>query len=551
MSSSRDNSSSAAAPSKAAASDYLQHWADHAARKVLKESPDREQYVVASGITPSGTVHIGNFREVITVDLVARALRDLGKDVRFIYSWDDFDVFRKVPAGMPQQDMLQEHLRQSIADVPDPFEQKSSYADANIDAFESSLAPLGIAPEFIRQSKAYRAGTYAQGIEKALEHAQTIRDILNEHRSEPLADDWLPIAGFCSECKRDDLKLTWQGGSIVHVHCQSCGHIEEIDLAKGGNIKLLWRVDWPMRWAYEGVCFEPGGKDHSSAGGSYDTGKEIVAQVYGGQAPSYVAYDFVRIKGKGGKISSSKGDVVTVADALEIYEPTILRWIFASYRPNTEFQVSFDLDVIKIYEDYDRQQRLAHQALDGSKNDKKRLVARRTLHLSDPSHTPIQDGEPLPFQPPFRALTAILQIYDGDLESSLAYYENSGEVTSPRERELFMQRARCAWNWIENYAPDDFCYRIRKNPVVRELEAEAKLVLQRLVDAMQDMLGDPDKSFPDLRTLLDGTSLDLKSFTPVVYDLLMDRERGPKMSTLVPAMGVARALKLLQPSLGA
>ena len=65
------------------------HWADQIAEKVIREKGDKESYTVASGITPSGVVHFGNFREVITVDLVARALMQKGKKVRFIYSWDD------------------------------------------------------------------------------------------------------------------------------------------------------------------------------------------------------------------------------------------------------------------------------------------------------------------------------------------------------------------------------------------------------------------------------------------------------------------------------
>ena len=179
---------------------YLSHWADVAARRTIAAHPDVDTYVVAAGITPSGVVHVGNFREVMTVDLVARALRDHGKSVRFIYSWDDFDVFRKVPADMPEQAMLTENLRRSIADVPDPFGEHDSYATHNIRAFEDSLKPLGIAPEFIRQSKAYRAGTYAEGIKRALESRDEIAAILNAHRKTPLADDWLPISGFCDSC---------------------------------------------------------------------------------------------------------------------------------------------------------------------------------------------------------------------------------------------------------------------------------------------------------------------------------------------------------------
>ena len=75
-------------------------WADAIADQIIKQKGEKDEYVCASGITPSGQVHIGNFREVITTDMVVRALRDKGKKVRFIYSWDDFDRFRKVPKGV-------------------------------------------------------------------------------------------------------------------------------------------------------------------------------------------------------------------------------------------------------------------------------------------------------------------------------------------------------------------------------------------------------------------------------------------------------------------
>ncbi|MDR1277464.1 MAG: lysine--tRNA ligase, partial [Treponema sp.] len=104
------------------------HWADETAAKIIREKGDKDGYTCASGITPSGTVHIGNFREIISVDLVVRALRDLGKTVRFIYSWDDYDVFRKVPNNMPQQEELKKYLRFPITLAPDPWGRDTSYA---------------------------------------------------------------------------------------------------------------------------------------------------------------------------------------------------------------------------------------------------------------------------------------------------------------------------------------------------------------------------------------------------------------------------------------
>ena len=117
-------------------------WPDVVVKRIIAEKGDKKKYVCAAGITPSGVVHIGNFREIITVELVVRALREAGKEVRFIYSWDDYDVFRKVPKGMPKQDMLKKHLRYPIVDIPDPHGEEESYGNTT---------NLVLSPELRRQ----------------------------------------------------------------------------------------------------------------------------------------------------------------------------------------------------------------------------------------------------------------------------------------------------------------------------------------------------------------------------------------------------------------
>jgi lysyl-tRNA synthetase class 1 len=61
-----------------------QYWADQTAEKLIR-SRKKKSFTVASGVTPSGTLHFGNFREIITTDIIARALTDAGAKVRFIY----------------------------------------------------------------------------------------------------------------------------------------------------------------------------------------------------------------------------------------------------------------------------------------------------------------------------------------------------------------------------------------------------------------------------------------------------------------------------------
>lgn len=519
------------------------HWADQTATRIVATRGHRQSYTLASGITPSGRVHIGNFREVITVDLVARALRDLGKEVRFLYSWDDFDTFRKVPSNLPQQNMLQSQLRRPICRIPDPYGQAKSYAQYNIRTFEGELAQLGIKPEYIYQNERYSQGVYAEGIRTALEKKDDIRRILNQYRQTPLADDWLPTAAYCEECDRDEMVSQSYGGEyIYHYECRSCGHKGEMDFRHTKHLKLNWRTDWPMRWHHEQVDFEPGGKDHSSEGGSFDTAKQIVQEVYDFTPPQYLQYDFVSIKGVQGKMSSSAGNLLTLSEAFEVYDPQMVRWIFASQRPNHDFSLAFDQDVIKVYDEFDRAERLAL----GPPPEKlgKWPMIRRTYELSVIDALPDQ----APYRAPFRELCNRIQIFDGDAHKTLQrYYQN--EVKTPLEEELFIRRAECAYRWLTRHAPDEFRYQLHKDPLPLSLSGAEDKGLKALVALIEAV----DLETIDAKELnqriyddvLRAKDLEAKDFFPVVYQKLIGRDRGPRLPAFLKEIGFERLRQLL------
>ena len=41
------------------------HWSEKIALKVIERNPNKEEYVCAAGISPSGSVHVGNFRDIV------------------------------------------------------------------------------------------------------------------------------------------------------------------------------------------------------------------------------------------------------------------------------------------------------------------------------------------------------------------------------------------------------------------------------------------------------------------------------------------------------
>ncbi len=519
----------------------LIHWADITANRIIKQLGDKDQYTLASGITPSGVVHFGNFRESITVDLVARALREMGKNVRFIFSWDDYDTFRKIPANMPKQDELERYLFQPIVDTPDPFEKEDSYARHHEVSFEEQLKKVGVVAVPLYQAKKYRSGEYKDGILKALKNRDAIAKILDAHRSAPLGAQWWPVSIYCEECNRDKMeKVNFDGEDKLTYKCDSCQHEGSENVSTSSRIKLPWRVDWPMRWAHEGVDFEPGGKDHSSQGGSYTTAKDIVKDIFGATAPIYLQYDFVSIKGAGGKMSSSSGNVITVNDVLNIYEPEMVRWIFASYKTNVDFSVSFDLDVIKTYEDFDRQERMAYGLEESS--EKKIDMAKRVYELSQIGPRP----ENMPFQPAFRHLTNVVQINEGNLEKTREYYAD--QIKTQRDERRFEQRANSAKFWLKNYAPDDFKFQL--NSELLQLDCSDKQ-LEFLQELKQTLTSSWESFTTDkelhqaIYAIINKLELTPGDVFPLLYKKLISQEKGPKMAGFIRTVGKDKVLRLI------
>ena len=523
------------------------HWSDVIAGRIVAEKGDKNLYTLASGITPSGTIHIGKFREIITTELVARALRRMGKRVRFIYSWDDYDTFRKVPSDMPEQDMLKELLYQPIIDIPDVYGTTTSYARYNELSLESVAPALGIAGiEYIYQSDMYRGKKYNDLIIKTMDSRDKIREILQSSKTQELEDEIYPISTYCSQCNRDRVSFSNYNSEnkTLDYECKLCGHKETLDLKTSTRLKLPWRIDWPMRWAFEGVDFEPGGLDHSSAGSSFDTGKRIVTEIFGGQVPTYAKYVNVMPKGETKKMSSSSGNGFSTAEVLQVYEPEIVRWMFASYKPDASFTFALDIDVIRNYENFDRLERIVYGCEEAS--DTTRLHNRRIYEISMVN----ADGkipETMPFQPGFRHLCNLLQINNFDIVKTRANYAD--QIKNETDERRYNERAKRAVFWIENFAPDDFKFMLNKTKRTDVAMSDAE---KTFVAELHDLLSNRWDEFADDRELqtkigamIESHGLDSLAVYQLLYQLLISRDKGPKLANFIRSIGKEKILELL------
>ncbi|MFI6321481.1 lysine--tRNA ligase [Nonomuraea sp. NPDC050556] len=553
--------------------DWVSRFADEVIAEAERRAPGKT-IVCASGLSPSGPIHLGNLREVMTPHLVADEIRRRGHDVVHIISWDDFDRFRKVPAGIDPA--WNEHIGKPLTSVPAP--EGSPYANW-AEHFKApmieALGELGVEFRGISQTDMYTGGAYREQILLAMRERAKIDEILGRYRTKkkpakaPLdaeeaealegsgaageddggtASGYFPYKPYCALCDRDLTTVTSYDDETTELaYTCVCGFGETVRLAEHDRGKLVWKVDWPMRWAYEGVVFEPSGVDHSSPGSSFVVGGQIIAEVFGAKQPIGPMYAFVGISGMA-KMSSSKGGVPTAADALEIMEAPLLRWLYARRKPNQSFKVAFDQEIQRLYDEWDA---LNRKVAEGAA-----LPADLAAH----SRAVGTAAGPLPTTPrpvAYRTLASAADITTGDEEQMLRILHDIDGVTSLDETRPRLDRAQ---RWVETQVPADQRTQVRAEPdteLLASLDDTQRESLRLLADGLDDNWSldgltslvygvpkvqagfDPEaKPTPELKAAQ-------RSFFVLLYTLLVGRDTGPRLPTLLLAVGADRVRKLI------
>ncbi|MFD7229942.1 lysine--tRNA ligase [Streptomyces sp. NPDC059881] len=570
-------------------------WVSRFADDVIAESERRapgKPVVVASGLSPSGPIHLGNLREVMTPHLVADEIRRRGYEVRHLISWDDYDRYRKVPAGVPGvDDSWGEHIGKPLTSVPAPAGSSyPNWAEHFKAAMVEALAELGVEYDGISQTEQYTSGVYREQILHAMKHRADIDGILDQYRTKakdgqpkkqqqkqqqkPVdaaeleaeegsgaasEDDgsggsggYFPYKPYCGNCEKDLTAVTEYIDATTELtySCTACGFSETVRLSEFNRGKLVWKVDWPMRWAFEGVIFEPSGVDHSSPGSSFVVGGQIVREIFDGVQPIGPMYAFVGISGMA-KMSSSRGGVPTPADALKIMEAPLLRWLYARRRPNQSFKIAFDQEIQRLYDEWDK---LESKVADGSV-----LPADAAAH-SRAVRTAAGELPRTPRPLPYRTLASVVDITAGHDEQTLRILSELDPANPLSSLDEARPRLDRAENWITTQVPADARTIVRSEPdteLLGSLDDEARESLRLLLDGLDShwsldglttlvygvpkvMAGlEPDaKPTPELKTAQ-------RSFFALLYRLLVSRETGPRLPTLLLAVGADRVRKLL------
>ena len=533
------------------------HWSEEIAQRIIDRDPNKEEYVCAAGISPSGSVHIGNFRDVATPLFVVKALQKKGKKARLLFSWDEYDRCRKIPANVRAVvgDSFDKYIGCPYVDIPDPFGTHENFAKHFEAEFLAAMEKFGIELDCRYQAELYRSGAYTEDILEALRKRGEIFEILDsfktkdpdktpeelkaEHDAEKAA--YYPVSIFCPECHTDFTTITSlsEDGTKAEYTCR-CGHCGSFDFLTDHNCKLGWKVDWPMRWRYEKVDFEPGGKDHAAPTGSYSNAKIISKKIFGYEPPLFQGYEFIGIKGMTGKMSGSTGLNLTPDTLLKLYQPEVILWLYSKTEPTKAFDFCFDDGILRQYFEFDK---MLSDCRAGTANDATKAIM-YNCEVPGRSVIPV----------PMSLLVQLGSIVDFNVPMLETVFRKIGMNFT---YEQFADRLDRAKYWLEQCAPEQV-NRLRETrawEIYNSLSDDEKKAISLLhekiaaggydLDGLNTILYDiPKQVYPQLADSKELRTVQ-SAFFKTVYKLLIDKEQGPRLYLFLYAIDPARYLRLL------
>lgn len=475
-------------------------WAD----TLLADRKGKE--VINDSFTPSGMVHMGSLKGPVIHDTLFKMLKAKGAEVTFMYGLDDTDPIDGLAPDL--RESHSQYLGVPIFKAPSP-DGNGSFGDYFGGKMKKLLESLDIHPDKLyTTSQLYQEGAFNKAILHVLDNVQKVRDVYGDMYKKTLASDWFPLQVICPSCgKVGTTKVTGWDGKEVSFFCdpelvkwaKGCGTKEKIS-PLDGNGKLPWKVEWAAKWWTFGVTIEGAGKDHASAGGSYDISMNLCEKVFGKKPPLKLAYEFFLSGGK--KMSSSKGIGLTGEELVEVLGTQRARFLMIKSPPNqaVEFTPYSTDSIPKVFDDY--------QLASSSKED-----VRRAFELSQKKE--VENVSKIRF-------------------ATLAQWVQMPNMEGQIKKGKLDEWAKFAKIWVEKYAPESERFLIAQEipDQAKALSDAQKQFLKNLIEKV-DNATNAEEFQKTIYETATKVNLSSKEAFAAIYASLIGKDHGPKAAWLI------------------
>jgi lysyl-tRNA synthetase, class I len=506
-------------------------WPYEEARKLLKRYPDgpgARGIVFETGYGPSGLPHLGTFQEVARTLMVRHALAEMVDwPSRLIAFSDDMDGMRKVPPGVPHQDMMHEHLDRPLSKVPDPFGcGHASYADHNNGILRQFLDRFGFDYEFLASSDCYVSGRFDETLKSVLRNYDAIMGVMLPTLGAERRKTYSPVLPISASGKVLQVPVEIVDAEAGLVAFEDGGARIEQSILSGGA-KLQWKVDWAMRWVALGVDYEMSGKDLIDS----VTQSSKIARILGSRPPDGFNYEMF-LDENGEKISKTKGNGVTIDEWLA-YAPEESLAFYIYRDPRKAKQLSFSV-IPKAVDEYD--QFLA--AYPGQTWDKRLGNPVHHVHAGD-----VPDAR-MPIS--FALLLNLVAVASTDDKALLwGFVQRYAPAASPETDPELDKRLDFALAYFRDFIADSLVHRAptaMEAEALRDLDARlAALPENADAEAIQTEVYEVGKAHP---------FESLRDWFKAQYEILLGTSQGPRMGSFIALYGIENSRKLIAEALG-
>ncbi len=508
------------------------NWLNQIVDDVIARHPEGE-ILIESGSSPSGTYHLGHLRELVTCDAILLEVRRRGRQARHIQFVDDIDGLRKIPVNIPSE--YEQYLGIPLCDIPAPDGFDGSYADYFLQGLIDACATLGVEVDYVRAHQKYREGFYVPAIERSLERIPEVKRALETVSGRSLDEHWSPIQVMEQGRlkKRPFVSLDKDAKTIVYKDVE--GNAQEIGY-QDGQVKLDWRLDWPGRWWIQKVAVEPSGRDHMTKGGSYDTGVEIMRDVYEADPPYPVPYDFINMVGDTKKMSASKGTGLDAVEGAKIMPPEVVRYFILRAAPLKRLYFDPVGGVVQLMDEFaafaakpdktESEEQLWHICTRGSNQN--RSVSRV----------------------PFSHLVASYQASLRDADKTLEVIKRTEHSRAAEEdADIIREELKFIDEWLRLRAPDDVKFALAEQVHTGDFSEIEQAFLKGLGEKVAASPEDADGTYFHERIyeLKDQLDLQPKEMFTILYKALIGKTSGPRAGwflSILPRDWLVRRLKL-------
>jgi lysyl-tRNA synthetase class 1 len=487
-------------------------WLNQIVDEAVTRQPEGE-ILVSSGASPSGTYHFGHLRELITCDAIVLELKRRGREARHIHFVDDLDGLRKIPGNIPAE--YEQYMGIPLCDIPSPDGSDRSYANYFLDNFVASINALGIEFDVIYSHEKYRSGFFVPAIERSLERVPEARKALETVSGRTLDEHWSPIQIMENGRlkNRKFLGIDTGAKTVSYEDVEGSPQTVRYDT---GEVKLDWRLDWPGRWWLLHVAVEPFGRDHATKGGSYDTGVQIMKDVYNALPPIPVPYDFVNKAGDNKKMSASRGTGIDAHEAVKVLPAEVARFFMLQY-PNTK-RLYFDQEdgVVRLVDEF-----AALAAKEDRTESEEQLLYLCTRGLDHKTVSRV----------PFSHIVASYQASLKDADKTLELIKRTEHgSTADADAAIIRTELQFIDEWLKRWAPEDVKFELAEQINPSDFSEQERAFLQGLGDKVAQAPADADGAWfhNAIYEFKESTGLQPKEMFTALYRAIIGKTSGPR-----------------------